>query len=316
MSTNCTPGPTHDLMKVKAIGSPCRPTSLRSSSALSPIAASTSTSGTDRSPATNALLVTTTRPEENRQTANMHTASTMRNGIQANTPETATPNSAPSSAETTKAAPYHHHGVNSRSEYRVVPAAPVGASGGCSVTATRVAFCAVTPSTLTVGVQRLTPDVPLPAYAHGGDAGADLVSTEDVLLQPGERRLVGTGLAISLPDGYAGFVHPRSGLAGRAGLGIVNAPGTIDAGYRGEIKVIVINHDRHQPITLNRGDRIAQLVIQRIERAEFVEVQTLPSSVRGTGGHGSTGGASALGEHRPSATSPTGTTRSQLGDDQ
>ena len=139
-------------------------------------------------------------------------------------------------------------------------------------------------------VQRLDDGVPLPAYAHPGDAGADLVTAEDVTLAPGERVVVGTGLAIALPDGYAAFVHPRSGLAAQKGLGIVNAPGTVDAGYRGEIKVILVNHDLIEPIALARGDRIAQLVIQRVDRAAFVETAELPSSERGAGGHGSTGG--------------------------
>jgi dUTP pyrophosphatase len=143
-------------------------------------------------------------------------------------------------------------------------------------------------------VLRLDPDVPLPAYALPGDAGADLVTTVETELQPGERAVLGTGIAIELPDGYAGFVHPRSGLAARAGLGLVNAPGTIDAGYRGEIKVIVINHDPVQQIKLHRGDRIAQLVIQRVEHAEFIAAEALPESVRGDGGHGSTGGAAPL----------------------
>src|SRR6478672_9731065 len=127
-----------------------------------------------------------------------------------------------------------------------------------------------------------------------GDAGADIVTTEDVTLEPGMRAVVPTGLAIALPPGYAAFVHPRSGLAARAGLGLVNAPGTIDAGYRGEIKVIVINHDTASPLTLHRGERIAQLVIQRVARAVFTEVDALPPSARGDGGHGSTGGAAAL----------------------
>ena len=143
-------------------------------------------------------------------------------------------------------------------------------------------------------MQRLDRDVPLPSYAMPGDAGADIVTTEDVTLEPGMRAVVPTGLAIALPPGYAAFVHPRSGLAARAGLGLVNAPGTIDAGYRGEIKVIVINHDTASPLTLHRGDRIAQLVIQRVAAAEFVEVDVLPDSERGAGGHGSTGGAAAL----------------------
>jgi dUTP pyrophosphatase len=114
------------------------------------------------------------------------------------------------------------------------------------------------------------------------------------VLAPGERALLPTGLAIAVPDGYAAFVHPRSGLAARVGLGLVNAPGTIDSGYRGEVKVIVINHDRTQSLTLTRGERIAQLVIQRVERATFVEVDRLPDSERADGGHGSTGGAAAL----------------------
>jgi dUTP pyrophosphatase len=143
-------------------------------------------------------------------------------------------------------------------------------------------------------LQRLDPEVDLPRYARDGDAGADLVTTVDAVLAPGARALLPTGVAVALPPGYAGFVHPRSGLALRAGLGLVNAPGTIDAGYRGEIKVIVVNHDREAPITLRRGDRIAQLVIQRVERAEFCLVEDLPPSERGTGGHGSTGGAGAL----------------------
>ena len=139
-------------------------------------------------------------------------------------------------------------------------------------------------------ITRLDPDVPLPSYAHPGDAGADLVTTVDVRLGPGERALVPTGVAIALPEGYVALVHPRSGLAARHGLSIVNTPGTIDAGYRGEIKVMLINHDRTLPIELRRGDRIAQLVIQRFERARFIEVGELPDSVRGDGGYGSTGG--------------------------
>jgi dUTP pyrophosphatase len=152
-----------------------------------------------------------------------------------------------------------------------------------------------------VGVQvhRLDPGVALPAYALPGDAGADIVTAVDVTLAPGERATVPTGIAIALPPGFAAFVHPRSGLASRSGLGLVNAPGTIDSGYRGEIKVIVINHDRTSPITLHRGDRIAQLVIQRVESAVFIDVDGLASTERGTGGHGSTGGAAALDPNRP-----------------
>jgi dUTP pyrophosphatase len=148
-------------------------------------------------------------------------------------------------------------------------------------------------------LSRIDPDVPLPAYAQPGDAGADLVTTTDVVIAPGERAVLGTGIAIALPEGFAGFVHPRSGLAARAGLSVVNTPGTIDAGYRGEIKVCLINHDLREPIVLRRGDRIAQLVIQRVEHALFREVAdvgTLPASVRGAGGYGSTGGHATLGE--------------------
>ncbi len=143
---------------------------------------------------------------------------------------------------------------------------------------------------LEIQVVRLDPDLPLPAYAHPGDAGADLLTTVDVTLAPGERALVPTGIAIALPDGFVALVHPRSGLAARHGLSIVNTPGTVDAGYRGEVKVLLVNHDPTEPIELRRGDRIAQLVVQRFERAAFVEVDRLPESVRGSGGYGSTGG--------------------------
>lgn len=138
-------------------------------------------------------------------------------------------------------------------------------------------------------LRRLDPDVPVPAYAHAGDAGADLVTTTDVVLGPGERATVGTGVAVALPAGYAAFVHPRSGLASRHGVTIVNSPGTVDAGYRGEIRVTLINLDRDAAVSFTRGDRIAQLVIQRVEAARFVEVDNLPGSDRGAGGHGSTG---------------------------
>jgi dUTP pyrophosphatase len=141
---------------------------------------------------------------------------------------------------------------------------------------------------------RLDPQVPLPAYAHPGDAGADLVTTSDVLLAPGERTVVGTGIAIALPPGYAAFVHPRSGLAARLGLSLVNTPGTIDAGYRGEVRICLVNHDLREPVRLRRGDRVAQLVVQRVEHAVFREVAQLPGSVRGAGGYGSTGGHGAL----------------------
>lgn len=167
-------------------------------------------------------------------------------------------------------------------------------------TVSRVAFCAVDADDaaavegVEVKVCRLDAGVPLPVYALPGDAGADIVAACDTTLGPGERAVVPTGIAIALPAGWAAFVHPRSGLAARVGLGLVNAPGTIDAGYRGEIKIIAINHDTSGPLTLRRGERIAQLVFQRVARAEFVEVAELPSSPRGLGGHGSTGGAAVL----------------------
>ncbi|MCX6395909.1 MAG: dUTP diphosphatase [Propionibacteriales bacterium] len=141
-----------------------------------------------------------------------------------------------------------------------------------------------------IQILRLDPELAVPAYANPGDAGADLFARVDVRLEPGERKLVPTGIAVALPDGYVALVHPRSGLAHKVGLSIVNAPGTIDAGYRGEIQVCLVNLDPTTPIALERGDRIAQLVIQRFETAEFVEVDTLPDSARGTGGYGSTGG--------------------------
>ena len=153
---------------------------------------------------------------------------------------------------------------------------------------------------------RLDPHVPLPRYAHPGDAGADLVTTTDVEMPPGERAVVGTGIAIALPLGYAAFVHPRSGLAARFGVSIVNTPGTIDAGYRGEIRVALVNHDTQAPVSLKRGDRIAQLVIQRVETARFVVVDTLPGSARAEGGYGSTGTGA---EPDPDSTRTTGPRR-------
>jgi dUTP pyrophosphatase len=147
-------------------------------------------------------------------------------------------------------------------------------------------------------VHRLDPELPLPEYAHPGDAGADLVARVDVRLGPGERASVPTGIAIAVPAGYAAFVHPRSGLAARLGVTTLNGPGTVDAGYRGEITVILVNTDRTEPVEIRRGDRIAQLVVQRVEQARFVEVQTLPGSDRGTGGHGSTGGFAGTGTRR------------------
>ena len=143
-----------------------------------------------------------------------------------------------------------------------------------------------------ISIKRLDPGLPLPSYAHPGDAGADLCSAVDLTLQPGERALVPTGIAMALPEGYVALVHPRSGLAARHGISIVNAPGTIDAGYRGEVQVCLVNTDRHESFTVGRGDRIAQLVIQQFDSASFVEAEDLPESVRGAGGYGSTGGFS------------------------
>lgn len=157
--------------------------------------------------------------------------------------------------------------------------------------------------------RRLDPEVPAPGYAHPGDAGADLTSTVDVDLEPGERAVVPTGLAIALPDGYAAFVHPRSGLAARCGLALVNAPGTVDAGFRGELKVIVVNLDPRTPVRIRRGDRIAQLVVQRVERARFIEVDALPGSARGVNGFGSTGGFESSGERAAGVESSAGEER-------
>lgn len=151
------------------------------------------------------------------------------------------------------------------------------------------------PATQRVLVRRLHPDAVLPAYAREGDAGADLASTAYVRLEPGERALVPTGIAVALPEGYVGLVHPRSGAAARHGLSIVNAPGTLDSGYRGEILVNVVNLDPREPIDIHPGDRIAQLVIQEYVTAAFEVTDSLPDSVRGETGHGSTGG---FGERR------------------
>ncbi|MEV5832162.1 dUTP diphosphatase [Nocardia sp. NPDC052112] len=141
---------------------------------------------------------------------------------------------------------------------------------------------------------RLDPGIPVPMRAHHGDAGVDLCTTEDVIIEPGERVLVGTGVAVALPVGTVGLIHPRSGLAAKTGLSVVNTPGTVDAGYRGEIKVCLINHDPRTPIELRRGDRIAQLLVQRVELVDFVEVDVLDDTTRGAGGYGSSGGHASL----------------------
>ena len=157
------------------------------------------------------------------------------------------------------------------------------------------------PASVEVLVRRLDPGLPLPSYAREGDAGADLVTAVDVVVQPGERVVVPTGIAIALPPGHAAFVHPRSGLAARHGLALVNAPGTVDAGYRGEVKVVLVNLDPSEPVRLCRGDRVAQLVVQKVETAGFREVGELPDSERGEGGFGSTGGYGERGEPQTSA---------------
>ena len=144
-------------------------------------------------------------------------------------------------------------------------------------------------SDLPVLIKRVDPTVPVPVYAKGGDAGADLTSTIDFTLEPGQRALIPTGISIALPDGYVALIHPRSGLALKHGVTLVNTPGTIDAGYRGEIACILINHDAKESISFSKGDRIAQLVIQKVERANFIEVEELPGSSRGSGGFGSSG---------------------------
>ena len=154
---------------------------------------------------------------------------------------------------------------------------------------------------LQVPVRRLDADLRLPGYAHPGDAGADLCAGVDVTIAPGERVLVPTGVAIALPPGHAGFVHPRSGLAARHGISIVNAPGTVDEGYRGEILVNLVNLDPREAFTVRRGDRIAQLVVQRVERVQFVEVDSLDVTSRGDTGHGSTGGFGPGADSSPSA---------------
>jgi dUTP pyrophosphatase len=150
-----------------------------------------------------------------------------------------------------------------------------------------------------LAVVRLDRELPMPSRAHDGDAGVDLYSALDVELAPGQRALVPTGVAVAIPYGMVGLVHPRSGLAARVGLSIVNSPGTIDAGYRGEIKVALINLDAQTPIVVHRGDRIAQLLVQRVELPELVEVTSfdeagLADTSRGDGGHGSSGGHASL----------------------
>jgi dUTP pyrophosphatase len=143
-------------------------------------------------------------------------------------------------------------------------------------------------------ITRLDPELPMPQYAKSGDAGADLVSRIDFTLEPGQRTLVPTGISLAMPMGYAAFVHPRSGLAVKHGVSVVNAPGTIDAGFRGEVQVILINQDPHQAVSFKRGDRIAQIIFQKVATAQFIEVTELPGSERSTGGFGSTGNSTEI----------------------
>lgn len=147
----------------------------------------------------------------------------------------------------------------------------------------------MTEETINLPIKRLDPTVELPTYAYSGDAGLDLRANEDVTLAPHERRLVSTGLAVAIPEGYAGFVQPRSGLALREGLSMANTPGLVDSHYRGELKVCAVNLDDERPITITRGERIAQLVIQRVPVVSLVEVDELDETDRGTGGFGSSG---------------------------
>ena len=140
-----------------------------------------------------------------------------------------------------------------------------------------------------IPVKVLDPDLPLPRYARPGDAGLDLLAAEDVTLKPGERALVGTGIAVAIPEGHAGFVHARSGRALREGLGMANAPGVIDSGYRGEVRVVAVNLDAEQPLDIRRGERIAQLVVQPVEHVVLEPARELPGSERGGGGFGSSG---------------------------
>lgn len=153
----------------------------------------------------------------------------------------------------------------------------------------------IAPTGVMVPLRRLDDGIEVPRRAHPGDAGVDLCTTVDVTLEPGERALVGTGISVAIPMGMVGLIHPRSGLAAKVGLSVVNTPGTVDAGYRGELKVCLINHDPRESIVLRRGDRVAQLVVQRVELVDFVEVDRLDDTARGIGGYGSSGGHAALG---------------------
>lgn len=150
-----------------------------------------------------------------------------------------------------------------------------------------------------IKIKMLEEGLPVPRYAHNGDAGLDLPSRSDIVLQPGQRAMVPTGIAVAIPAGFAGFVVPRSGLAARHGIALVNSPGLIDSGYRGEVTVVLINTDQAEPFRIRRGDRIAQLVIQRVEGVVLTQVKDLDDTSRGGGGFGSTGLSSGQGAERP-----------------
>ena len=195
------------------------------------------------------------------------------------------------SAEAPRPGSHHHQGTDSRSRYRTV----------CEVTREPVTRPRVVCRTvsMSLAVVRLDRELPLPSRAHDGDAGVDLYSSVDVELAPGDRSLVGTGIAVAIPHGMVGLIHPRSGLAARSGLSIVNTPGTVDAGYRGEIKVALINLDSTTPLIIRRGGRIAQALVQRGALPDLVEVESfdeagLADTSRGEGGYGSSGGHASL----------------------
>lgn len=147
--------------------------------------------------------------------------------------------------------------------------------------------------TISIAIKMLDPELPVPSYSHPSDAGADLHARHEVSLAPGQRALIPTGVALAIPHGFVGLVHPRSGMAAKHGITVVNAPGTVDAGYRGEIMVTLLNTDMTNTFEVKRGDRIAQLVIQKVELANFEVVESLDDTARGTGGFGSTGGFNA-----------------------
>ncbi len=179
-------------------------------------------------------------------------------------------------------------------ESHVSPVGPMSPTNPASTESPMTPTSPASRQPVDVLIRRVDPEVPLPSYAQPGDAGADLRTTEACQLEPGERAVLPTGVSVALPEGYAAFVHPRSGLAARCGVALVNAPGTVDAGYRGEIKVIVVNLDPREAVRFERFDRIAQLVVQQVEKVRFQEVAKLPDSTRAEGGFGSTGGHAAV----------------------